>query len=330
MAGLVSLQEMQATVVDFVQNQAPIYLKNTTLAPESLLQSYTSLDPLISALAIATVFSIGHWFLALVSNNYSQVDKCWSILPVIYSWHFTVHDYLVRGQIHPRLALVSALVTVWGTRLTYNFARKGGYKFSEQDYRWPYIQKKIGKVGMELLNITFIAPYQNLLLLSLTGPIYVASLAAGQSQGLVTLDYVAAGLFAAIWITEIVADQQQFDFQTRKYKMIKEKTALYGDYKRGFLTQRGLWRFSRHPNFFCEISIWYAVYLFSVAATGVTLNWSLTGAAALHMLFFGSTWITEVISSEKYPEYKRYQQHVSMLVPLPSRMPSSSNLKKEL
>jgi hypothetical protein len=77
MAGLVSLQEMQATVLDFVHNQAPIYLKNTTLSPESLLQSYTSLDPLITALAIATVFTIGHWFLALVTNNYSQVGKYW-------------------------------------------------------------------------------------------------------------------------------------------------------------------------------------------------------------------------------------------------------------
>ncbi|KAH8549713.1 hypothetical protein BGW37DRAFT_500525 [Umbelopsis sp. PMI_123] len=329
MADLVSVQDLQATVLDFVQNQAPIYLKNTTLAPESLLQSYISLDPLISALAIATVFSIAHWFIGLVTSNYSQVDKCWSILPVVYSWHFSVHDYLVHGQVHPRLVLITTLITVWGMRLTYNFARKGGYKFSEQDYRWPYIQKKLGKAGMEFLNIVFIAPYQNLLLLSMTGPIYVASCATQFSANLVTLDWIAAGLFALLWITEIIADQQQFDFQTRKHKMINEKTALYGDYKRGFLTQRGLWRYSRHPNFFCEISIWYTIYLFSVAATGVNLNWSLTGAVALHLLFFGSTWITEVISSEKYPEYRRYQKHVSMLVPLPFRMPSSSSLKKD-
>lgn len=207
---------------------------------------------------------------------------------------------------------------------------KGGYKFSEQDYRWPYIQRKLGKAGMELLNIFFIAPYQNLLLLSMTGPVYIAYKVAGQSAGLTNLDWIAAGLFATLLVTETVADQQQFDFQTRKLKMMKDKVPLYGDYKRGFLTQRGLWRYSRHPNFFCEISIWYTVYLFSVAATGESLNWSLTGAVALHTLFFGSTWITECISSGKYPEYKRYQQHVSMVVPLPSRMPSSSNLRKDL
>jgi len=183
---------------------------------------------------------------------------------------------------------------------------------------------------MELLNITFIAPYQNLLLLSLTGPIYVAYKAAGESTGLTNLDWMAAGLFATLLITETVADQQQFNFQTRKHKMIKDNVPLYGDYKRGFLTQRGIWRYSRHPNFFCEISIWYTVYLFSVAATGQSLNWSMTGAVALHMLFFGSTWITEFISTEKYPEYKKYQQHVSMVVPMPSRMPSASNIKKDL
>ncbi|KAG2177836.1 hypothetical protein INT43_003083, partial [Umbelopsis isabellina] len=319
-----------ANVVDFFKNHAVEYMHNTTLTPESVLQSYTTLDPLISALGFASVFASVHWILALLTSNYSQVDKCWSLLPVFYSWHFSIHDYLVRGQVHPRLILATSLITFWGMRLTYNFARKGGYRFSDQDYRWPYMQKKIGKLGMELLNITFIAPMQNVLLLAMAVPVYVAYLMAPHSNGLNGIDFAAAGLFVMLISIEIVADQQQFNFQTRKHKMINEKVPLYGDYKRGFLTQRGLWVYSRHPNFFCEISIWYAVYLFSVAATHQPLNWSMAGAVALHSLFMGSTWITEKISAEKYPDYKVYQQHVSMLMPSLTRMPSSANIKKEL
>jgi hypothetical protein len=75
MAELVSVHDLQATVVDFFKNQAGDYLKNTTLTPDSLVQSYTSLDPLISALAIASVFASAHWFLGLVTRNYSQVGK---------------------------------------------------------------------------------------------------------------------------------------------------------------------------------------------------------------------------------------------------------------
>lgn len=65
------------------------------------------------------------------------MDKLWSLLPITYAWHFATHD-LVSGTaaaLDPRLLLLAVLITVWGVRLTYNFARKGGYRWQDEDYR---------------------------------------------------------------------------------------------------------------------------------------------------------------------------------------------------
>ena len=81
-----------------------------------------------------------------------------------------------------------------------------------------------------------------------------------------------------------------------------------------FLTS-GLFRYSRHPNFFCEQAMWWVYYVFSIAAGAGVLNWTIVGAASLTLLFQGSTWITEKITLEKYPAYAQYQSTTSRLMP---------------
>ena len=70
-----------------------------------------------------------------ITGNNSQVDKIWSLLPIAYCWIIAV-----KGDMHPRLVVMAVLATIWGLRLTYNFARKGAYKLKfwegEEDYRW--------------------------------------------------------------------------------------------------------------------------------------------------------------------------------------------------
>ncbi len=112
---------------------------------------------------------------------------------------------------------------------------------------------------------------------------------------------------------ETIADQQQWAFH-------KAKTARKASGEAGpqFVTT-GLFRFSRHPNFFCEVSQWWVVYGFAVVATGQWLNWSVVGAALLTLLFDGSTRFTESITRSKYPEYADYQRSTSRLLPLPPR-----------
>src|SRR5579862_5691311 len=113
-----------------------------------------------AAFACAGVAALA-WLVSIATRNYSQVDRLWSILPPLYVAFFAAQ----AGFRDPRLDLMAALTALWGARLTYNFARKGGYRRGSEDYRWPVLRKRLGPVGFQLLNATFIAPYQNLLLL---------------------------------------------------------------------------------------------------------------------------------------------------------------------
>jgi steroid 5-alpha reductase family enzyme len=250
----------------------------------------------------------------LTSNN-SQVDKLWSIMPIAYAW--IVADF---GDYHPRLVVMATLVTVWGVRLTANFALKGAYQWKfwtgEEDYRWAVLRQKPEfqpKWKWTLFNFFFISGYQNVLILLFTLPTIVVLQNPDQSLG--TFDYVIAGLMFFFIFFELVADIQQWKFQSKKWALIKAGKELSGEYKKGFL-DTGLWRFSRHPNYFAEQAIWVCFYLFSVSASGQWLNWSIAGSLLLILLFMGSSTFSEEISAGKYPAYADYQKRVPRFIPL--------------
>lgn len=77
----------------------------------------------------------------------------------------------------------------------------------------------------------------------------------------------------------------------------------------------GLWAISRHPNFFGEQSVWVSFYVFSIAASGRYINWTIVGCLLLILLFQGSADFSEEISAKKYPDYKLYQQRVNKFLP---------------
>lgn len=249
-----------------------------------------------------------------LTNNVSQVDKLWSIVPIAYAW--IVADY---GNYSDRLVLMSVMVTLWGARLTYNFSRHGAYKLKfwegHEDYRWGVLRQRPefqGKGRWTIFNLLFISGYQNVLILLFTLPTIVAL--QNNASPLSSLDYVAAGLMLFFIVLETIADQQQWSYQTAKHALIRSGQPLSGDYKKGFL-DKGLWAYSRHPNYFSEQSIWICFYLFSVSASGQWLNWSIAGCLLLVVMFRGSSDFSEQTSAEKYPEYADYQKRVPRFIP---------------
>jgi steroid 5-alpha reductase family enzyme len=213
---------------------------------------------------------------------------------------------------------MAVLVTLWGTRLTYNFSRRGAYVWpiwkGEEDYRWGVLRSQPPlnkKLNWTLFNLFFISLYQNTLIWLFTLP---AVMAAGTPASITWVDYLLAFLLVVLLIMETVADQQQWNYQTEKYRRIKNQEALTGGYKKGF-THTGLWKWMRHPNYAAEQGIWLVFYFFSVAATGKWINWSLAGAVLLVLLFQGSCDFSEKISSTKYPAYKEYMRKTGRFFP---------------
>jgi steroid 5-alpha reductase family enzyme len=276
--------------------------------PNELQLSILKNTAWIVAAVIAYTFVVGQ----LTGNN-SQVDKLWSIVPIVYAWYMTY-----KGDWNDRMIVMAVLVTIWGVRLTYNFARRGAYTWKfwegEEDYRWEILRKKPGfknPIIWLLFNLLFICFYQNTLIFLFTLPI-LSSLAT-HTTTLGWIDWSLAGLFIALVIIEFIADQQQYDFQTEKYRRINNGLDL-GEYADGFVS-KGLWAKVRHPNYAAEQSIWVVFYLMGVIATGEWLNWTIAGPILLIILFKGSADFSEQISASKYPMYKEYQKKVGRFIP---------------
>ena len=132
------------------------------------------------------------------------------------------------------------------------------------------------------------------------------------------LDFFAAALMVLMLVIETVADQQQWRYQRDKKAQIEAGQQQTGDYARGFLNT-GLWAWSRHPNYFAEQGAWIAFYLFSVAASGQLINWSISGSILLVILFRSSSNFSEEISAGKYPNYALYQKTVPRFIGLKFR-----------
>jgi steroid 5-alpha reductase family enzyme len=161
-----------------------------------------------------------------------------------------------------------------------------------------------GKLRWFLFNLFFISFYQNGLLLLITLPLLVAL--KGTDTPLGWLDYLASALILFFIVIETIADQQQWVYQGEKHRKIKAGEKLEGEYAVGFI-RTGLWGKMRHPNYMAEQAIWICIYLYSVAATGAWINWSIAGCLLLVILFQGSSDFSEAISADKYPAYKEYQ-----------------------
>jgi len=269
---------------------------------------------IVCAISVAYCFIVGE-----LTRNNSQMDKLWSILPIVYAWIIAV-----KGGLTLRLVVMAILVTLWGARLTINFAKKGAYSIKfwsgEEDYRWVVLRQDPNlnkRWKWALFNLFFISIYQNILVLAISLPM----LAVMDSSVIFRFfDILVAAILLGFIILETIADHQQMAFQTTKYELLKQGKKLEelpSPYNLGFNTT-GLWAYSRHPNYFSEQSIWVVLYLFVISA-GVSVygvfHWTAIGSMFLILLFIGSSKFSEGISLTKYPLYQQYIHQVSKYIP---------------
>ena len=278
------------------------------------------LDTLL-ILAIVCGSSILYCFIVgEIANNNSQMDKLWSILPIAYTWIVAV-----KGGFNPRLVVYAIIVTLWGIRLTINFARKGAYRLKfwegEEDYRWAILRKnKLFKSRFmwALFDLFFICIYQNVLVLAICLPA-LACMESTASFGV--FDYIAATSATLFLLLEAIADEQQWKFHQNKKRYINEGKSLEElpePYDLGFNTF-GLWRVMRHPNYLGEQAIWLCLYIFVIGSGNAVygiFNWSMVGPLFLVLLFLGSSTFGESISASKYLRYSDYQKQVFKYLPL--------------
>ncbi|OKH63978.1 membrane protein [Mycobacterium sp. SWH-M1] len=249
------------------------------------------LDTLIAdVLATLVVFAFSRAY-----GNSSFYDAYWSVIPpllLFYWWSQGDGDTL-------RSWLVAVLVVVWAVRLTGNWV----YAFPglhHEDWRYPMFRDKAGRWEFlaDLVAIHLIPTLQVFLAMV---PVYVA--VTTPERGLAWLSIVAFVLGLAAVALEFAADMQMHRFVR--------------DRRPGQVMDRGLWAWSRHPNYFGEFGFWFAVALFGVAAWP-TAWWLFAGAAAMLAMFLGASIpMMEERSLARRPDYQAVIERVSRFVPRP-------------
>lgn len=235
-------------------------------------------------------------------RNSSFYDAYWSVIPPLLAvyWYWANPQ---AGIDATRAALVIGLVWLWAIRLTANWATywEG---LHHEDWRYPLVRARAGKheFAADFMGIHFFPTVQVFLGCL---PIY-AVLTRGQ-QPLGWLDALAFVVTLGAIIIETVADLQLHAF------IAKKKTP-------GSFITTGLWAWSRHPNYFGELSFWWGLMLFGLAAAPDQWWWIMPGALAMTAMFvFASIPFMDNRSKERRPAYAEHMRKVSALVPLPPK-----------
>lgn len=234
-------------------------------------------------------------------RNSSFYDAYWSVIPPLLAVYW-LYANPGLGIDPTRAAVVTALVWLWAIRLTANWATfwEG---LHHEDWRYPIVRARAGKAAV-LADFFGIHLFPTFQVFAGCLPVY-AVMTRGQAP-LGWFDALAFVVTLGAILIETIADLQLHAFIARR--------------KPGSFITTGLWAWSRHPNYFGELSFWWGLMLFGLAAAPDQWWWITPGALAMTAMFvFVSVPFMDERSAERRPAYREHMRKVSALVPLPPR-----------
>lgn len=254
----------------------------------------------LTKLALADLAAtVAVFVFSLANDNSSFYDPYWSVAPVAIGWWLALGPGAARG-LDARQVLVLALLTAYGARLTFNWAR-GWTGLGHEDWRYVDLRRTTGRAYwvVSLLGLHLMPT-----VLVFLGCLPLFAALVGPATPIGVVDTFAALVTLGAIVIEAVADEQLRAF----------RRANPG----GGICAVGLWKWSRHPNYFGEIAVWFGLWLFGVAAGAPW--WAASGWLAMVALFNGvSIPLAERRSLARRPAFAEHQRRVSKLVPLPPR-----------
>jgi steroid 5-alpha reductase family enzyme len=253
---------------------------------------------LLSAAALL-VYVVAVWLLSLPLRDVSIVDPAWGVGFVIVAWiAFALGD----GCRNRRLIL-AGLVTIWGLRL-------GGYlllrklRAPGEDPRYTEMRDRIEARGARfwIVSLATVFLLQGALIWIVSLPVQAA---APQPDRLGVLD----ALGALAWLIGVVFEATG-DFQMQRFKADPAN--------KGTVMDRGLWRYTRHPNYFGDFMVWWGLYLFALSTGGAW--WSIAGPLVMSTLLIrvsGKGHLEQRMMQR--PGYPEYVARTSGFFPRPPR-----------
>lgn len=241
------------------------------------------LQILVYTLWVLIVFAIVLWVISLLKKDVGIVDSFWSLF--IFASGLCFY-YLSETINTVRSELVLILLAVWAVRLSVHIAwRNWG---EEEDNRYQAIRKN-NQPNFEFKSFYIVFLLQASLALIIALPLL--SIFNSEKQ-INNLDYIALTLWVIGMIFEVIGDMQLAIFKADKNNQ-------------GKVMDSGLWRYTRHPNYFGEFCIWWAFFLFAVASG---FWWSIISPLLMSLLLLKVSGVNllESTISERRPAYAEY------------------------
>jgi len=235
------------------------------------------------------------WVLSALKRNVTIVDTLWSLLFVIAAG---VYVASVEPP-SPRAWLVLGLVGAWGLRLaTYLAWRNWGH---EEDRRYQAIRRR-NEPNFALKSLWLIFGFQAVLAWIISLPL--AGAVAGDAP-LGLLDGLGVALWALGLSFEAVGDGQLARFKADRANA-------------GRVMDRGLWRYTRHPNYFGDFCVWWGLYVLALAAGAW---WTIVGPLIMSFLLlrFSGVRLLERDIGERRPAYAEYVRRTNAFFPGPRK-----------
>ena len=255
------------------------------------------MQEMLPALGVGLAGSIGFmgmlWLVSLPLRNSSIVDVAWGPSFLLQA---ALYASLTPDGWGPRKALLLALVAVWAARLALHIATRNAGK--GEDYRYATWRADAG-------NAWWWRSFFKVFLLQaglswFIGMPLLAAQAGGPADW-TTLDAVGAALWAVGFTFEAVGD-----WQLRRFLRDPANT--------GRSMTRGLWRYTRHPNYFGDATQWWGFFFLATAAGGW---WSVLSPVAMTFLIWrisGAGMLEQTIAQRR-PDYARYMRTTSAFIP---------------
>jgi steroid 5-alpha reductase family enzyme len=257
------------------------------------------------ALAALLVAATLCWLVSVPKRDVSIVDSLWGALFVA-----AAGVYVAGTGGGPRAWLVFVLIASWALRLTvYITWRNWG---EGEDHRYRAIRRR-NEPKFWLKSLYLVFGLQAVLAWIVSLPLLAA---VGSSRPLGWIDALGVAVFAFGFGFESLGDWQLARFRADAAN-------------RGRVLDRGLWRYTRHPNYFGECCLWWGLYLIAVAAGGW---WSIVSPLLMTLLLLKVSGVAllEQTIVERRPGYVDYVRRTSAFVPLPRRKPIVARAVTEL
>ena len=254
------------------------------------------------ALAAMLAFALAAWPVSVAKTDVSIVDSLWSLFFVAGAAIYAA--FALPRPDGARAVCVAALLVIWALRLCgYVTWRNLG---EPEDRRYQAIRAR-NQPGFAWKSIYLVFALQAVLAWIVALPVF-AALTGGAAFG--ALDCAGIALWAAGFAFESIGDQQLAKFKADPSN-------------RGRVLERGLWRYTRHPNYFGEATLWWGFFLFAAAAGAW---WTVVAPLLMTVLLLKVSGVAllEKDIGERRPAYRDYILRTSAFIPLPPKHPAAA------